>query len=195
MAPPAARSKIRAKPEEAPPPPPPDKKKVKWLAPAVVGAVLLLAVIAALFFQGTFKKFLGGSSQEADSANAAGDDDGVDLTKPPAFVPLDPFTVNLKEEEGSKRYLQTNLSLRVSNAKTAEELVAFVPEIRHRINLLLASKMPSELSSKDAREALAEQIASEVNVSLGFASVKDSQGRVRSRGPVKAVLFNSFLVQ
>ncbi len=78
----------------------------------------------------------------------------VDLTKPPTFVPLDAFTVNLRRDEGY-HYLQVVAVLRVADATMDATLKAFMPEIRHRINLLLSSKLPSEIATIEGRQALA----------------------------------------
>ncbi|HAF56163.1 MAG TPA: flagellar basal body protein FliL, partial [Thauera sp.] len=53
----------------------------------------------------------------------------VDLTKPPTFVPLDAFTVNLRRDEGD-HYLQVVAVLRVADATMDATLKAFMPEIR-----------------------------------------------------------------
>ncbi|QTQ38104.1 Flagellar protein [Aromatoleum petrolei] len=119
----------------------------------------------------------------------------VDLNKPPTFVPLDPFVVNLAPAEG-ERYLQVVMALRVTDAKTGENLKAFMPEIRHQINLLLSSKLPSELSTMEGREALAEEIVRRTNGVLGTPAAKTGDGKATTpTGPIQAVLFNSFIIQ
>lgn len=118
----------------------------------------------------------------------------VDLSKPPAFVPLDPFTVNLRREEG-EHYLQAVIVLRVLDSKIGDSLKAFMPEIRHRINLLLSSQLPSELYTTEGRELLATHIVDETNAALGYPVQTDIRGRTTAAGPVQAVLFNSFIIQ
>lgn len=186
-------AKAPAKPEtggeEAP------KKKSKLLLIIVIVLLVLLIVVAggvgALLL---LKKGSSGDSAEAKEAPAAAVSSTVDLSKPPTFVPLDAFTVNLLRDEGD-HYLQVVVVLRVADPKMGESLKAFMPEIRHRINLLLSSKLPSELSTTPGREALAASIMDETNAALGFPVTTDARGRVSSSGPIQAVLFNSFIIQ
>ncbi|WP_341648777.1 flagellar basal body-associated FliL family protein [Thauera humireducens] len=103
-------------------------------------------------------------------------------------------TVNLRRDEGD-HYLQAVIVLRVSDPKLGESLKGFMPEIRHRINLLLSSKLPSELSTTEGREYLAASIVDEANTALGFPVQTDARGRTASNGPIQAVLFNSFIIQ
>ena len=186
-------AKAPAKPEtedEAAP-----KKKGKLLLILVIVAVLLLVVVgggvAALLL---LKKDKSADEAPQAAAPVAPVSSTVDLTKPPTFVPLDTFTVNLRGDEGD-HYLQVVMVLRVADAKMGDALKNFMPEIRHRINLLLSSKLPSELASSAGREALATEVAGQVNEALGFPTLMNASGQPVSNGPVQAVLFNSFIVQ
>lgn len=174
---------------EAPAPAPKRSKKllILLIAAVLVVALLAVAVVGLLLMK---------KSQSADT----GDDEApavaaVDLNKPPTFVPMDPFVVNLAPAEG-ERYLQVVMALRVADAKTGENLKAFMPEIRHQINLLLSSKLPSELSTMEGREALAGEILRRTNGVLGTPPAKAGDGKsVPAAGPIQAVLFNSFIIQ
>jgi flagellar FliL protein len=118
----------------------------------------------------------------------------VDLSKPPTFIPLDAFTVNLRRDEGD-HYLQVVVVLKVADATMDPTLKAFMPEIRHRINLLLSSKLPSEVATVEGREMLALSITEHINEALGFKPVRDAAGKPVPNGPVQAVLFTSFIIQ
>ncbi len=185
-----APAKPEAGGEEAP------KKKSKLLLIVVIVLLVLLIVVAGGVGALLLLKNKGssGDSAEAREAPPAAVSSTVDLSKPPTFVPLDPFTVNLLRDEGD-HYLQVVVVLRVADPKMGESLKAFMPEIRHRINLLLSSKLPSELSTTPGREALAAGIMDETNAALGFPVTTDARGRVSSSGPIQAVLFNSFIIQ
>ncbi|ATE59421.1 flagellar basal body-associated FliL family protein [Thauera sinica] len=183
-------AKAPAKPEAATEAAP--RKKGKLLLIIIIVLLVLFVAAAGVVVLLLLKKDKGGGDH-ADAQETA-PHSTIDLSKPPAFVPLDPFTVNLRRDEGD-HYLQAVIVLRVGDPKLAESLKAFMPEIRHRINLLLSSKLPSELADTVGREALAEGIATQVNEALGFPAGTDSRGRTRSNGPVQAVLFNSFIIQ
>lgn len=185
-----APAKPEAGGEEAP------KKKSKLLLIIVIVLLVVLIVVAGGVGALVLLKNKGGSgdSTEAHEPAPAPVAATIDLSKPPTFVPLDPFTVNLLRDEGD-HYLQVVIVLRVADPKLGESLKAFMPEIRHRINLLLSSKLPSELSTAPGREALAAGILDEANAALGFPVKTDARGRVSSSGPIQAVLFNSFIIQ
>lgn len=176
---------------EAPPPPAPKRSK-KLLVIIVSGVVVMLLLIAAVVGVLLLKK---GHSAEDEHAEKAPATTAVDLSKPPTFVTLDPFVVNLAPAEG-ERFLQVVLALRVVDAKTGESLRGFMPEIRHQINLLLSSKLPSELATPEGREDLADEIVERTNSVLGAPPAAKREGTTAApTGPIQAVLFNSFIVQ
>lgn len=112
----------------------------------------------------------------------------------PVFVNLDPFTVNLVPETGDQ-YLQVALSLEIEDAQSEPVLKAQMPKIRNNITLLLSAKKASELLPKEGKEHLAETLKDEVN-SVFEPPKKNKKGElVMPEGPVKSVLFTSFIIQ
>lgn len=163
-------------------------KRGKKLLFILVALILVIALLGAGIV-GLLLWKKGSSGQEAEEVATVAT---FDLATPPTFVTLEPFVVNLSPEEG-ERFLQVVLALRVADAKTGEKLSAFMPEMRHQINLLLSGKRPSELSTPQGREALAEEIVARTNGVLGGGPANGS-GKGPS-GPIQAVLFNSFIIQ
>jgi len=169
-------------------------KKLVVIIAALV--VLLVAVGGGLGFMLMKKKHTEG---EADGAHAAEPEKPkvvVDKGKPPTFVPLEAFTVNLAPENG-EHFLQALLVLKVADPKAGDELKMYMPEIRHRVNLILSGRRPSELVSIQGREDLAEEIMEETNDVLGYPPPpkRSTRRAVEPTGPVLAVLFNTFIVQ
>lgn len=112
----------------------------------------------------------------------------------PVFVNLEPFTVNLVPETGDQ-YLQVILSLEVEDPTQEQGLKTQMPKIRNNLTLLLSSKKASELLPKEGKEQLAEAIKDEIN-SVIEPPKKNKKGEVTApEGPVKAVLFTSFIIQ
>ncbi|MDR1424885.1 MAG: flagellar basal body-associated FliL family protein [Azoarcus sp.] len=198
-----AATKTPAKPEttaaEAAPPKPRRGGKVLLIIVLILVTVLLLAVlgISALLL---LRKSGGNSGHDAAAELAAAQQvvvqpPTVDLTKPPVFAPLDPFTVNLRSAEGEdSHYLQAVIALRVADQATAEALKGWMPEIRHRINMLMSAKLASEVQDIKGREALAQEIHDQLNTLLGVPPPPpDTQSL--AVGPIRAVLFSSFIVQ
>lgn len=187
-------AKAPSKPE-APAGDAPPKKGGKMLMIIIIVVLVLLIIVAGGIGALILLKKGGGDSggEHAEPAAVAAPHTAVDLAHPPVFAALDAFTVNLRREEGD-HYLQAVIALRVTDQKTADALKGFTPEIRHRINLLLSSKLPSEVQTIEGREALAAEILDQVNESLGYPPPPPGS-RVPVATPVQAVLFNSFIIQ
>lgn len=186
-------AKAAAKPEaegDAPP-----KKSKKMLIIILVVVLLLVIAGGAAAFLLLKKKAHDGDAAEAHSTSEPSKIK-VDLSKPPTFVNLEPFTVNLAPAEGD-HYLQVVLVFKVVDGTIAEQMTAYMPEVRHEINLLLSSKLPSEVATVEGRENLAHDIMVRANYVLGFDEPEDDRRRRDPGpwGPVLAVLFNSFIVQ
>jgi len=187
-------SKAPAKPEaegEAAP-----KKGGKKLLIIILVVVLLLVIaggaVAFLLLKKSHSEDGGdGHAQEEPAKQLK-----VDLSHPPIFVTLDPFTVNLAPSEGD-HFLQVVMVLKVVDATVAEQMKAYMPEIRHEVNLVLSSKLPSEVATVPGREELAMECMERINFVLGFDKPAEDR-RQRDPGPwgpVISVLFNSFIVQ
>ena len=101
------------------------------------------------------------------------------------FMNLDPFTVNLLEEEG-EHYLQTSIVFQVADEKAMETMKAYLPVIRNRILLLLSSKRPSDLASPAGKAKLVEEVTGVVRESI--------PGTTPQRGIVQAYL-GAFVIQ
>ncbi len=164
------------------------KKKGKKLL-LILLIVIAAVVIAAAGLVGFLLLKKAGSAEDVEAAGSGAPT--VDLSRPPVFVSLDAFVVNLLPGEGD-RYLQVVMALRVRDARTGDSLKGFMPEIRHRINMLLANRLPSELATLEGREELAKAIVDEVNTVLGFGPAHPAEPAER---PIQAVLFNSFIIQ
>lgn len=92
-------------------------------------------------------------------------------TRPAVFLPLDQFTVNLQPEEG-QQFLQVAMTLKVVDPGVSDAIKAAMPEVRSRVLLLLSSKKPSQLSSLDGKNKLAEEVIHEVEQTMPFEKKK-----------------------
>ena len=181
----------------------PPKKKSKLILLIGIGVLVLALAGGGAFFMMSKKK--------AAEAGADGEDGHAPATtharaksgSPPTFVPMEPFTVNLMPENG-EQYLQVVATLKVEDSHVADDLKTYMPELRHRVLMLLSGKKASDLQGVDGREALAEEIMSASNVVLGFGSTSKGKGgmeldgkvkKALVEGPVVSVLFTSFIIQ
>lgn len=105
--------------------------------------------------------------------------------RPPVFMNLEPFTVNLLEEDG-EHYLQTSVVFQVADEKAVETMKSYLPVIRNRILLLLSGKRPSDLATPAGKAKLVDELTAAVRESV--------PGTTPERGIVQAYL-GSFVVQ
>ncbi|MBI5924064.1 MAG: flagellar basal body-associated FliL family protein [Aquabacterium sp.] len=187
----------------------------------IIAAVVLLLVLGgggALFMM---KK----KAAEAEAAAAAEEEDGGhakpakeakkpehkgDKAAPPAFVPLDPFVVNLADRD-SERFAQVGITLQVDDAKMSEEMKAYMPAIRNAILLILSHKSSEELLSQEGKHKLAEEIRRDAARAMGYeiedpeeedAAVEDTpkkkkkkKKKVESYNPIVQVHYANFIIQ
>lgn len=175
--------------------PAPAKKSKKKLIIAIVAVVLLLGggAAALLLLQPAHTPKLEVGEKESVAP------------KQVSYVELGTFTANLIHEEGD-RYLQAAISLKITKPELTEKIKASNPEILHRVNMLLQSKRPSELSSFEGKQKLADQIKAQVEYVLGLrkaAPIISEQGGDEAapadayviRTDIAEVLFTSFIIQ
>jgi flagellar FliL protein len=162
--------------EESPPP----KKKSKLLI-IILALVLLLGAGggAAWYFFLRPHPATDKEGAEKAAAHAA-------AAKPPVFVTMEQFTVNLQHEDSSAQYLQVGLSLKTTDTGFVEAVKQHLPEIRSRVLLLLASKKASEIATSEGKKVLVEELKHEITQPLSGGEhpvVLDD------------VLFTSFVIQ
>lgn len=148
----------------------PAPKKSKKMLVIVAGLVLLLA---------------GGGGgawfmMKGPSGDAQAD---TKPPKPPVFMPLETFTVNL---QGGEQYLQTDITLQVVDAAQADEIKLQMPRVRSRLLSLLSSKEPDALVTAEHKKQLAAEIRDQIAVPF------HPKGKPQK---VEDVLFTTFVIQ
>jgi len=171
---------------------PKKSKKKKFLL--IAAAIVLLAGggTAAFLFLGTEPEQPRGGMARHETSGAK-----------PTFVDLGQFTANLMRED-EDRYLQVSISLKIVNPELEDRIKDSKPEILHRVNMLLQSKRPSELSTIEGKERLSQQILGQVEYAVGLrktapaiSTEPDTTAIVAGGGRmgISDVLFTSFIIQ
>lgn len=194
-------------------------------APPAKGKKKLIIILAAVLLVvagggGGAVFYMKKKAAEAAAAAEADGEDGAapkhkkeakhDASHPPAFLPLEPFIVNLADKEVD-RYAQIGVTLELDDAKTADTLKAYMPAIRNGILMVLAHKTSAELLERKGKEALANEIMREVVKPLGVemddpeADAEDDNADAKPKKkkkkkaevelPVKHVHFSNFIIQ
>jgi flagellar FliL protein len=166
------------------------QKSSKKLLIIIIGIVLFFVILA-----GGAVAFLMMNKHSADNA----DEEEEAIVEPvkskkksakpllPVYVAIDAFTVNLIPESGDQ-FIQVALSVEVDDAEFGEQIKIYTPKIRNDVMLLLSSKKASELLTKEGKEKLAKEIREKMN------HVLDPRAK-ENEGPVREVLFTSFIIQ
>ncbi len=173
---------------------PPPKGRMK-LVLGIVVAVLLAGGAAA---GGTwfFLNKTGAAAPAAAEAEPEPDAKHADAT----YLALENLIVNLADP-GGERVAQIGMTLDVRDEKTAARLKTLMPVVRSRMLMLVSQRTSEELLKRDGKEKLAEDVMIEVTRVLNpdaARAVDDEAPRARkprANGPVRGVLFSSFIVQ
>ncbi|MBH9552742.1 flagellar basal body-associated FliL family protein [Inhella gelatinilytica] len=128
---------------------------------------------------------------------------------PPVYMPLEPFTVNLTDQDVD-RYAQIGISLEVVDQKTADTLKGYLPSVRSGVLMVLSRKSAADLLSSEGKERLQKEIQREAVRPLGYevdldeASEEDTDTAKKKKKkkkkaplalPVSNVHFSQFIVQ
>ena len=103
----------------------------------------------------------------------------------PAFVGLEPFTVNLLPDP-DEQFLQVEMTLKAGDEKEAESIKEHMPQVRDRILILLTSKHGTEITTPEGKQQLSGEIIKRMNEP--FSAGEKPQ-------KVSSVFFTSFVIQ
>jgi len=150
----------------------PKSKKMLFI---IVGVVLIVAIGGAAAFM-----LMGGKAKKADEHT-----EEKETSKVPVFVVIEPFVVNLQQENGDQ-FLQVALTLQVPNAETAETLKLFMPQVRSRLLMVLSSKKASDLLTSEGKRNLTDEIIDQLGEPFAGGG----------KGPtINDVFYTSFVIQ
>lgn len=190
-----------AKKNEAPPEGEAPKKKSKLLLIIIIAVlVLVLGGGGAAFFMMKKKAAAEEEAEDGDAPPAktakAKKKKKDEHAAPPVFTKLEPFVVKL-QSEGQEAYVQAVPELKLVDAPIAEQVKQFMPEIRHKVLMILAGKKAAELSTPEGMQALANQIRESINGTLAGEKSEPAKEKLDQNedGPVIAVFFSSLIVQ
>ncbi|SES01147.1 flagellar FliL protein [Vreelandella subterranea] len=95
---------------------------------------------------------------DRDGDNSESTSEQVAESRPPVFLTIEPFTVNLADDRHGTRLLYTGITLRVADEDTRELLEEHMPQVRSRLLTVLSGQEASELTSSEGKQRLAATI-------------------------------------
>lgn len=148
-------------------------------APAKKSKKMLFIIIGVIVLLGG-----GGAAAWFMTQGGHGDKEAhAEPAKPPVYVPLETFTVNL---QGTEQYLQTDITLQVADQAQIDAIKLYMPLVRSRLLALLSSKQADELSTPEGKKKLTQEIIAQVNKPF-YPKGKPQE--------VNDVLFTTFVIQ
>jgi len=114
----------------------------------IIGAVVVLALAG-----GGAWFFLKGGDADAEKEQAKAKASALEAI--PVYMPIDTLTVNLKD---SRQYLQLTITLQLKNGDDSALVKLYMPQVRSRALIILASKKPDEVISSEGKLALLEEL-------------------------------------
>lgn len=138
--------------------------------------VAVLSIGATLYFSGRLHFTEASAEPHPPAAKAL---------PTPIFVPLEPFTVTLHDQNASG-ILYVAITLRVTDESSRHLLGVYMPEVRNRVLLELSTQSPTTVQTPDGRTRLA----------TALAQVLRAPYPPEPEGPkISSVLFTAFVVQ
>lgn len=187
-------AKAPAKQEEPAPKAKSSKKFLIIIIAAVLLVVLLGGGVAAFLLM---KK--KGDAEDGDAEPKKNAAKSAKHQAAPVFVRLEPFTVKLQPdpEKQQEQYLQLVPELRVLDAPVADKIKLYMPEIRHKMLLMLSSKKAAELATPQGVDKLSTDLRNQVNLIVDGEqkTAPPADGKPRAEDSVQSVLFTSFIIQ
>jgi flagellar FliL protein len=114
----------------------------------IIGVVVVLALAG-----GGAWFFLKGGDADADKEQAKAKASALEAI--PVYMPIDTLTVNLKD---SRQYLQLTITLQLKNGEDSALVKLYMPQVRTRALIVLASKKPEDVISSEGKLALLEEL-------------------------------------
>ena len=113
--------------------------------------LIIAAVVVLALAGGGAWFFLKGDAEVDEKAKAK----ASALEAIPVYMPIDTLTVNLKD---SRQYLQLTISLQLKNGDDSALIKLYMPQVRTRALIILASKKPEDVISSEGKLALLEEL-------------------------------------
>ena len=159
--------------------------------------IIVVAVIVLLAGVGGGVWFFMSKQHPAKAASADGEAKGDGAAeadapadegekKPPVFVKIDRFVVNVDGDPEHRGVMSVEIQAEVADPKKAEEVEAFKPKIQSEIIMLLGSQKFTELSTPEGKTKLLEAVRDKVNEVIGAKSPKNG---------VKSIAFTSLILE
>ncbi|MCK2184927.1 flagellar basal body-associated protein FliL [Halomonas getboli] len=150
-------------------------RKLLWLLVVLV-VIASSAAATALFMV----------MSDDDDGKAMAQEPEIVEAQAPIFVEIEPFTVNLADDDYGSRLLYAGISLKVADEQSETLLNEHMPEVRSRLLMLLSGQRATDLATPEDKQRLADQVKATLE-----APMTEPQPELS----IERVLFTDFIVQ
>lgn len=163
------------------------KSKNKLIIIILIAVLLLSGIGAGVYYLFLQTPSVESTPSEPTASSNAETPKKDAKAKPPVFLALESFTVNLKmaPDEG-QQYLQIGITLELRSDKSVDPVKQRIPQVRNRVLMLLTNSKGSELATSEGKEKLVDEIKTQINAMYP---------QMTSDAPVLGVFFTSFIIQ
>lgn len=154
-------------------------KPTLFIILAIVNMLVVIGVGGMLYMDKQKKAAEPGIDDVIKGEEVALEEEGKTKDFIGQLVPLETFLVNLSGSRGRK-LVKINMELEMSSADAQEEVEKIKPKIRDYIIIIVSSKSYAEISTKEGKDSLREEIKNQVNLFL-------------TKGRINKVYFTEFL--
>jgi flagellar protein FliL len=177
------------------------KKKNKLLIIIIAAVLVVVLGGGSAFF--LLKKKASADEEDPDAEDPHAKSSKVKKKKKdehaaaPVFTKLEPFVVKLQSDQ-QDAYVQAIPELKLLDPAASEQIKQFMPEIRHKLLLILAGKKASDLGTPEGMQTLANQFRVSINATLTGEKPEpgaEKKDNGEPEAPVQAVFFSSLIVQ
>lgn len=146
--------------------------------------ILLFAIVLIAISVGTTLFLKDRIQFNTANADTAGSSQPM-VVPDPLFTSLEPFTVSLRDRDGS-RVVYVGITLRIDDEASGRMLTTYMPEVRDRVLATLTGQSTLQIQAPNGREILADQLLRELSKPY----------QPNPLGPrISRVLFTAFVVQ
>lgn len=164
---------------EAPKTPPSGGKPTLFIILALINMAVVVGVGVMLYMGQQKKASQPGIEDVIKGEKKTMDEEAMSKDFIGKLVPLETFLVNLSGSRGRK-LVKINMELEVNNAEVQDEIQKIKPKIRDYIIIIISSKSYAEISTKEGKDALRDEIKNQINLFL-------------TKGHISKVYFTEFL--
>ena len=155
------------------------QKPTLFIILTIVNMAVVLGIGAMLYLGQKKKAAEPGIENVIKGESHTQEEEGKNTEFIGKLIPMETFLVNLAQSRGRK-LAKLNMEFEVTSDEVQQEIEKLKPRIRDMVIMIITDKSLAQVSSKEGKDALREEIRNQVNLFL-------------TKGQIKNVYFTEFI--